>query len=260
MAHARVTVLIENAAGKPGLRSEHGVSYHVVADGKAGLFDVGASDRILENAKTLGVDLAAVDWIALSHGHNDHTGGLEFVLPAIAGRPDLYAHPAALERKLGLKDGVGRDIGMRMPRDEVESAARIVPSPEPVRITKSVLLSGEIPRTTFFEPPAEHFVKVVNGETAIDTMPDDLSIAIGTPAGWIVLLGCAHSGPVNVLARMKELTGAESFAWVIGGMHLNGVPESRIAKTVASFREMNVEKVAPNHCSGAGAVEAFRKE
>ena len=73
----RLTMLIED--GKPavsGLETEHGLAVLVEADGQLGLFDTGQSDAVCRNAERLGVDLGRLDWIVLSHGHYDHTGGL----------------------------------------------------------------------------------------------------------------------------------------------------------------------------------------
>lgn len=44
--------------------------------GRRYLLDTGASDLFMLNAEKLGVDLGEVDYCLISHGHNDHIGGL----------------------------------------------------------------------------------------------------------------------------------------------------------------------------------------
>ena len=72
----RITALAENSVYGKGLQGEHGLSLLVEADGHKVLFDTGASDLFIRNAHLLGVDLADVEYVVLSHGHRDHTGGV----------------------------------------------------------------------------------------------------------------------------------------------------------------------------------------
>ena len=56
---------------------EWGFAALVEADGHRLLFDTGARpETVLRNARELGVDLADVPEVVLSHHHGDHTGGL----------------------------------------------------------------------------------------------------------------------------------------------------------------------------------------
>src|SRR5690554_1976077 len=88
----RLTTLCENTAGKPGLAAEWGLSILVEVNDFRVLFDTGASAAVVHNARKLGIDLARIDKIVLSHGHYDHTGGLADVLQ-IAGDKEVVAHP-----------------------------------------------------------------------------------------------------------------------------------------------------------------------
>ncbi|HEO70228.1 MAG TPA: MBL fold metallo-hydrolase [Candidatus Hydrogenedentes bacterium] len=90
----KLTVLMENAAARPDLVAEHGWSVLVEAPGTRGLLDTGATGAVVRNAQVLGVDLAGLDWIVLSHGHYDHTGGLPDVLAEAPGAR-VVAHPHA---------------------------------------------------------------------------------------------------------------------------------------------------------------------
>ena len=89
-----ITILVDNN-GPAGLDTEHGLSLHIRTGGRTLLFDTGQSDACTKNAQTLGLDLAELDAIVLSHGHYDHTGGLGHVL-GLTRRAELYCHPAAV--------------------------------------------------------------------------------------------------------------------------------------------------------------------
>ncbi len=59
---------------------EPGVSYFIEAEDKKVLFDVGYSDIFIRNAYKMGINLCQLDFVSLSHGHLDHTWGLEALI------------------------------------------------------------------------------------------------------------------------------------------------------------------------------------
>ena len=77
----KLKVLVDNNLGEGDvLISEHGLSIWMEIDGRQWLIDTGASDAFARNAIQLGIDIANVDYLILSHGHSDHCGGLETFL------------------------------------------------------------------------------------------------------------------------------------------------------------------------------------
>ena len=91
-----ITVLVENMAGSGAVLGEWGVSFLVNSDSNQILFDAGGGRTLLENARSLGVDLGRTGAIVISHAHHDHTGGLDSALSA-CGSVDLLVHPAGFE-------------------------------------------------------------------------------------------------------------------------------------------------------------------
>mgnify|MGYP000872186475 CR=1 FL=1 len=173
----RVRVLVENQALN-GLDAEHGLSYLIEADGKKGLFDTGDSGLALKNAQTLGEDITGLDWIALSHGHYDHTGGLKAVLSVQKKRVILFAHPAAFIEKYRIKNGECKGIGIRMTRKEILEYADIVETRQPTVISERLMLTGEIPRVVPYETPFPGFIKNPVPTSDIDPIPDDMSLIV----------------------------------------------------------------------------------
>ena len=76
----RITTLVENVVYGKGLQGEHGLSLLVEVGERKVLFDTGASDLFIRNSRLMGIDLREVDYLVLSHGHRDHTGGLHHFL------------------------------------------------------------------------------------------------------------------------------------------------------------------------------------
>lgn len=93
---ARLTVVVENRAGH-GCTGAHGFAAWLEAGSAVVLIDSGPdADLLARNAATLGLDLGRVEAVVLSHGHDDHSGGLPAVVAARAGRPlAVVMHPAA---------------------------------------------------------------------------------------------------------------------------------------------------------------------
>lgn len=94
----RITVITENSVTRRNLLAEHGLSLLVETEGYKLLFDTGQGLAITPNIKALQVDLTQINAIALSHGHNDHTGGLQQAL-AFSGPKPIYAHPGIFDEK-----------------------------------------------------------------------------------------------------------------------------------------------------------------
>jgi 7,8-dihydropterin-6-yl-methyl-4-(beta-D-ribofuranosyl)aminobenzene 5'-phosphate synthase len=125
-----ITTLVENTVHARGLLAEHGLSFHLQAGQRSLLFDTGQSDLFLHNALKLRLRLAGAEAIVLSHGHNDHTGGLKAAHEA-APQARLFLHRAALSQKFVRDpDGTTRSIGM----DPATAEARQYIFPVPSRV------------------------------------------------------------------------------------------------------------------------------
>ena len=77
---------------------------------------------------------------------------------------------------------------------------------------------------------------------------------IETPAGVVVLLGCAHSGVVNTLEFIRERTGRKPIRAIVGGMHLGSASDDRVTRTIEALKQMDVGGLWPCHCTGPTAT------
>ncbi len=250
-----ITVLSENRAGARGLLAEHGWALWIEADGRKILFDTGQGMVLAHNAGKLDVDLSIVDDVVLSHGHYDHTGGLDAVLNGTC-RPDVYVHSAAFEAKFGKgADGVARSIGSYAhSADEVRCRSRnVVLTQLPTEIVAGVWVTGEIPRRSDFEDTGGPFF--LDKELAKpDPLVDDQAMYIESRKGIVVLLGCAHAGLVNTLDRIAELASRDEIHAVLGGMHLHAASEERIERSGEALERYGVQVIGPAHCTGRQAT------
>jgi 7,8-dihydropterin-6-yl-methyl-4-(beta-D-ribofuranosyl)aminobenzene 5'-phosphate synthase len=262
MNKTKITVLCENTAGRPmGLTGEHGFSAIIEQNQEKILFDTGQGMSLANNAQVLGVRLAEVKTVILSHGHYDHTGGLPAVLSPPRG-VEVIAHPDIFTKKyaqLDLPHGTEKIfIGIRYSRDYLEGGlkARFNLISKFNEIAPGIFFSGEVPRETDFELPDKRLKVEHNGKITNDPLLDDVSLLIETAEGPVILLGCAHAGLVNVMNHFSGQTGHKKFHAVIGGTHLGflGGATQQLEKSMDALEDYQVDLIAVSHCTGQEAA------
>jgi 7,8-dihydropterin-6-yl-methyl-4-(beta-D-ribofuranosyl)aminobenzene 5'-phosphate synthase len=234
------------------------------------LFDSGPEEYAFErNAQRLGVDLAAVEAIILSHGHFDHAGGMLRALGLIrsvnGGRSiPYYAHPGGFRRR-GLRLPDGRVWPMAaIPSVEALTAqgAEVVLAAEPqTLLDRMFYLSGEIPRVTAFERGMRNHQRRTEDDQGWEPDPwimDERSLTMNvTGKGLVVFTACSHAGVVNVLRHAQECFSEVPLHAVVGGFHLVGENEAIIPDTVAAMRPFDLKVIAAGHCTGWRALTAL---
>ena len=109
----KITYLADDFCPQAGLIGEHGLAVLLEAPGGTVLVDTGSGLALEHNAAALGVDFAHIDGIALTHGHNDHTGGLKLFLEKAGksgkGRITVYGHQGIFQGRV--KKNAGGKLG-----------------------------------------------------------------------------------------------------------------------------------------------------
>ncbi len=257
-----IITLSENTAGSPDLLAEWGLSIYLEVDGLSILFDTGQSISAAFNAGLLGIDLKKVNKIILSHGHRDHTGGLEWVLTEVGKEVEVIAHPDIWKPKYRCGKGAKEKyIGIPFERLRLESlGACFSLSREPKKITDNIITSGEIPMVTDFEVLPSYLCVKENDRLIQDSLFDDQALIITTRLGLVVILGCGHHGLINTLYHAQKLTGVEKIHMVLGGCHLVSASEEQILCTINALRELKVERIGVSHCTGMRASFLMAQE
>jgi 7,8-dihydropterin-6-yl-methyl-4-(beta-D-ribofuranosyl)aminobenzene 5'-phosphate synthase len=243
----KVTVLSESKA-IPAAIPEHGLSYLIEEDGNQFLFDTGASDIFLKNARTMGIDPGKIQMVILSHGHYDHGDGLQYL-----ERKTLLCHPGCFVKRVG-KQG-SEPLGLALSRGEIEEKYTLILSREPYQLSEHLIFLGEIPRKNDFESRVTPYRLEDGGD---DFILDDSGLACMTPKGLVVISGCAHSGICNMVEYAMEITGSRRVEAVMGGFHLKQV-DDRTQRTIKGLRQMQVNRVLPSHCTREPALTAFHQ-
>jgi len=254
----RVVTLCENSAGlRREVLAEHGFSAYVECGDYRMIFDAGQTTTAVHNASVLGIDLGGFP-IALSHGHYDHTGGLVSLLEK-TGPVTVYAHPDVFASRYSQRGGALRQIGIPFRKEDLEKmGAEFEFSRKAREIHPGLWLTGEVPRLAEFETASENLVVLSDdGEITIDPILDDQALVLVLERGLFVLLGCAHSGMINTLEHAKRVTGVDTILGVAGGTHLGFGGEEKLPKTIEALRSLDLEILAPSHCTGFFAASVL---
>jgi 7,8-dihydropterin-6-yl-methyl-4-(beta-D-ribofuranosyl)aminobenzene 5'-phosphate synthase len=250
-------------------QAENGISFLVEATRGQHtvkvLFDVGLTGSVLaHNMRTLGVDPASIDHVAISHGHPDHFGGIHKFLKLAARRVPVATHrDAELPRYVMMADGRMAPVyNTAFTFEQVErSGGAPVLASDSLDLGWGVHTTGEIPRNVPFEssaPPFEPgrpgmYQVAADGSVRRDEVMDENGLVIDVKdVGLVVLTGCAHAGVINTIHQARAVCGEKPIRAVMGGFHLGfpTTPRESVGLTVDALKDLDVQTIMPMHCSG----------
>lgn len=257
-----ITVL--STTNAPVGEGEWGFSALVEADGQRILFDTGkASETVLHNAETLGVDLTSIPTVVLSHHHDDHVGGFMTLRRAVAERAPralATAHVAAgifaPRRRAPKPDEINLMVAAR---SEFEATGgTFVVHDGPGEIVPGVWVTGPVPRV---HPErnwsGDRLIEGPDGRWVEDTLPEGQELVIDTDEGLVVLSGCGHAGVVNIVTHARARIREAPVRAAVGGFHLMESTPAHIEWTGERLREVGLGELLAAHCTGDAAIQHF---
>jgi 7,8-dihydropterin-6-yl-methyl-4-(beta-D-ribofuranosyl)aminobenzene 5'-phosphate synthase len=252
---ARITVLYDAFGKNPAMTKDWGYAALVEIGGKRILFDTGDDPGILaKNAKAKGVDLARLDFAVLSHRHGDHIGGLSY-LRSVNPTVKVYAP----KENFGV---FGSDLpGTFYRRDEtLPVEMRYFGGAPPETMKFGTAFPGAnlqlIDKTTEVAPGVT-LIALVSDAPGTKELKE-LSLAIDTPDGVVLVVACAHPGIEAIVAEAAKINPHLHF--VAGGFHLVVAQDPVIERVVAALHDTyKVDYIAPGHCTGEPTFAALQK-
>lgn len=241
----KLTVLVDNNVyidhyylGEPVL------SFYLEDGDEKILFDTGYSDVFIKNANLLQIDLSQVTKLALSHGHNDHTGGLNQISNIFTHqKPQIIAHPLAFCPKKEAE----LSIGSTVTQEELQTSYDLLLTKQPVKLSQNIIFLGEIPELVAFEPRKQVGETKLSTAFTPDYVLDDSALVFEGAEGLYIITGCSHSGISNICEYAKQVTGIQTIKSVIGGFHLFEA-DSQLDKTIDYFKDNQIDTLYPCHC------------
>jgi 7,8-dihydropterin-6-yl-methyl-4-(beta-D-ribofuranosyl)aminobenzene 5'-phosphate synthase len=204
--------LIDWYPDRPELSGEAGVSYLIQADDFVILFDVGLNQKnehpspLLRNMEALGVDLAKVNQVVISHAHADHIGGVK----------------ATRQKSICISaedvDLSGKRILVPVPLNHPTGEIKLVKGP--AKIADGVATLGPISSQLFFFgwTPEQALGVNVKGK------------------GIVLIVGCGHQGLSRIIKRAGDIFDAPLYG-IVGGLHFPAT-ESRFKTLGIPFQQI----------------------
>ena len=260
-----VQILSSNLANG-GTIGEWGFSALVKVDKQCVLFDAGWNpNTVLRNAKALNVDLSCVSDVVLSHFHADHTTGLIPILEHVrktnpnAMRRIHVAQGMFLSRRnAGDKSNRERNKMIEM-RSQLESrGVEFIEYTKPTEIMPGVWVTGPVKRQHEEKNYPRSMRVKIKGEWIEDYVPESQGLTIVTEKGPIVLLGCGHSGAVNLLEQVQQTIQDQPIQALMGGMHLFAADDETLGWTADKLRLIGIEHLMAGHCTGIEPLYRLR--
>jgi 7,8-dihydropterin-6-yl-methyl-4-(beta-D-ribofuranosyl)aminobenzene 5'-phosphate synthase len=251
--------ILYDAIGK-STALKHGWGYSALVEygGKRILFDTGGRlNDFAANVAALGVDLTRLDFVVLSHRHGDHTSGLHHVLKL---NPGVKIYTPAEQQNFHTPSAPGL---VNLIRRHVESA------PEDMHyfdrnVPPQIGSDSPWPDANFIQVrtptevlPGIWLFSTVSDVTGTKEM-NEVSMAVATPQGLVVVVGCSHAGVEKILESAVKIDSRVYS--VFGGFHLAETPDAEVTGLVMRFRDKwKFERVAAGHCTGEFAFSEFNR-
>jgi 7,8-dihydropterin-6-yl-methyl-4-(beta-D-ribofuranosyl)aminobenzene 5'-phosphate synthase len=254
-AKAQITVLYDAFGRDPALQKDWGYAAFVEVGGKRILFDTGNNAEVLaKNAAARNVDLSRLDFVVISHRHGDHMGGMSYLL-GVNPKVTIYAP----------KEGFGI-YGADLPsafyrKDESLPAEQRYYDGKPPDVMRfgtawphaNITL---VDKTTEIAPGL-HLISLVSDKPGTLELRE-LSLAIETPSGLVIVVGCSHPGIDNIVKAAAAIQPKIQF--IVGGFHLVVAKDPDIEAVATTLRDTyKVAYIAPGHCTGEPTFTALRK-
>lgn len=259
-----VTVLSENTKQKNSkLTTEHGLSLLVEKDSNKILFDTGGpKGTAIQNAQTLNLDISKIEAVVISHGHNDHTGGLLNFFKLNDNAP-VYLKKETLDPHYAKHNSKKKFIGIdkRITKEYYERLKFIDKTTE---IFEEVFIIPQILKKFPIPSSNRYLLALENDHLIKDQFHHELFMTVHEK-DMTVITGCGHNGIKNIVNTAKKTFHNQKIKTIIGGLHFQAgkstlfqVKAKEILKTANWLKSEGVERIYTGHCTGIHGFKIMR--
>lgn len=251
----KFTILIDNLPHGE-LTGEWGLAVYMEYAGKKLLLDAGASDGFAKNAELLGIDLASIDFAALSHAHFDHSDGMDAFF-AVNQKAKLYLRASCRENCYSEKENGPEYIGIRK-GFLAEHAEHLAYVEGDFPLMPGVWL---IPHKTAELDRIGRKIRMYteeNGEFLVETFAHEQSLVVETSSGLVIFNSCSHGGADNIIREIAQTFPDKKIYALVGGLHLFRSSQEEVADFARRVKETGIACLVTGHCTGEDAMDILK--
>ncbi len=229
-----------------GFQSEKGLSLYIEFQDKKIIFDTGRSDIFIKNALKLGININDIDFFIVSHGHNDHFGGINYLPSEIKESSSIYVSKESMDNFdfnfYGKKKSIGRYKESKIKGTEFESVLKLSENMFLIKTEK--------------KEKSKNFFK--NEE--LDNFNHEIHLIIIENNKVNIITGCCHSGVLNLLETVKKIFPNKKINSLIGGLHTRSyiIKPLKLIRLIFNLRESNISKLILGHCTGQKTIQIIK--
>lgn len=258
----KLTFLVDNKTEDVRTKAEWGLSILVETEGHKYLYDTGGSGMFIENAEVVGANVEDAEAVMISHGHYDHTEGMEDFVKVNKIAP-IYIHKNAFHEEWAMEENgelEEENCGLRWTEDFVKSIDdRIVRTEGVTKVSDKLTLIGNIPDMPGYSP-TERFFKLVDGNLVKEEMEHEQFLVVEEGEKIHIISGCCHKGAVPTIDYAMKLFPGKEIASFTGGMHTYMLNKEKREMVTAKLKEFGVKKLLPLHCTGMNMIITLKEK
>ena len=258
----KITALLENISKSNEFKNKHGLSFYIETKGHKILMDLGPDDSFIFNAKKLGIDLAKVDTVVISHGHGDHGGGLKSFLE-INQDAKIYVRENIFDEYYVNLGNEYKFIGLDKKLKESQQIV-FVKDKDYFEIDKGLWLFSDLKGEKYLSSANKALFKKDDEEFKEDGFFHEQCLVVEESGNQVLLGGCAHSGIINILDKFVKRCN-KTPNYIISGLHLynpdSGISEKEdlILSISDELCKLNIE-LYTCHCTGIYPFSVLERE
>ena len=240
-----IKILADNIMPEPFV-SEHGLSLSITCGREKILFDTGAGTALPHNMTLSETDPGQYTKLILSHGHNDHTGGIADILPLMP-QAEVFFVPGITKKRFSRHEN--RPVKeLTMPekcQQALQNHKRCTAITTFTEIAPGIILTGPIPRLSGEDCGGPFYLDAEGRQ--LDFIEDEQALLFDC---GVLIQGCCHAGIINTIEYCKKCRPDIQIKRIIGGLHLLHATPERLKETQSCLTQLNLEELQTMHCTG----------
>lgn len=251
-----IKTLVENTSISSKYKSAHGLSIYIETEKHKILFDLGPNKLFYKNAKKLGIRIADIDTVIISHGHADHAGALSFFLKH-NDKAKIYIRKSAFDKHIVKVLGIPFNVSLDR---SLKDNHQIVFTQKLEYIDDELILFSEVTKQSYFS--ANNMYTVIDDRMIKDDFSHEQNLIVMQDGEAFLFAGCAHASIVNIKDYAERLINKKVLC-IFGGFHLfNHVTKKHVSRSViddiANMLQDDYTQYYTCHCTGKWAYSALK--